>query len=531
MKKKWLLLFVWVFILGSCEKYEDQQIPAKEKQEYVVLKERDPNYPWVPVQRTGLSRSAPTSLGFKDCVGRSLKFNTFPIENLENLGYPVIDMDKLTKDYPSYYTSWRIGNQSAESFSYSSFDRFLENSSTTKKISGGFSLNLGIFKIGAKKKMTEVFSKSYVENNRSVFGMLSILVKDSCFNLQVSSNIKKKIKSDYLHKTFKDELYNTTPDEFFSNYGAFVLSRYITGGKALGYYCGFYKESETVEAKEKDMNKEIAASFGTKRDSASMNLGIGKGFTNGSTSTNKFSSLWTSVQTVGGATGSIGVSIPQDINTINVDLSDWMKSLNDKTNHSIIDVLEDGLIPITDFIVEENLKNAMLDIYKNGIGKIAPLQEPYILFSQWTGTVAGVGWFTYLVTRFGDKILLRETFANPANNFPKSIEDEVQRISSMFGLKIVHDLNLDGFQDAVSGPSYTEQVLFDAFNENKMTKFINNQDKTIYLLYSDGDNRYAYSIHYNRLLTEYVMKDFVNRLPIANIDLQTILDKYYIVAL
>lgn len=528
--EKWLLaLFIGIMIFASCNKNEESLIFKQEN--YTILKERDPNYPWIPYQKSTLSRATPTIIGLKDCMGRSLKCNTFPIENIENLGYPVIDMDKFTKDYPTYFTSWRLGNESAESFSFANFDRFIENSNIKKNVSNGFSLNLGIFKLGHKKKMSEIFSTSLIENNQCVFGMLNILVKDSCYNLLLSSNIKNKIITNYLHPMFREELYNTSPSEFFSNYGGFVLSNYITGGKALGFYCGIYKQSETSETKEHNMNKEISGSFGFKKDSISGSWGFGKNFANGNSSTNTFSSLQTSIQTIGGASGSTAISIPQDINTINVDLSEWMKSLKDSKNNSIISVLENGLIPITDFIVEENLKDAFLDIYKNGVTNITSMQEPYILFSQGEGTLSGVTWYIYLITRFGDQILLRTRFANPWNNFPESIQDELQRISNIFGLKIVQDLNLDGFDGAVSGPSYDEEIPFDAFAENNMTKFIDENNGVIYLLYTDENNKFAYSIHYDKIIDEYVMRNFVDRLTLANINMSTLLKEYKIKAL
>ena len=533
MKKEFLLLFVWMLIFGSCQDDRDNLPPKQDHDKYVVLKERDPNHPWVPVKRKGLSRSAPVSIGLKDCVGRSLKCDAFPIENMENLGYPVIDMDKFTKDYPGYFTSWRLGNGFAESYSYASFDRFLENSSTTKKVGGGLSLNLGIFKIGAKRKVTKVFTKSYAEDSQSVFGMLSVLIRDSCYNLQLSSNIKKKIVSNYLHEIFKDELYNTSPSEFFSNYGGFVLSRYITGGKALGFYCGTYNNTEKSETKERDMNTEISGSYGFKNVSASADLGIGKNFADGSSSTNKFSSLQTSIQTVGGSPEFAAFSIPQDINTINVDLSGWIRSLNDKKTHSIIDIMDEGLIPITDFIIEDNLKEAIFDIYKNGVKTTDPLQEPYILIQIDVLFMQGGEWKSYLVTRYGEKILLRYVRFEGESRINGTINHEVQRLKKIFGLRIVVDSQIgDDWRDA---PVDTPFAIVDEFlGEEYMSKFVDPDNGTIYLLLDTGiflDKDNVYTIHSDKILDEYVMQDFVNRLPVVNITKETLLRNYRLIAL
>lgn len=42
--KKWLFIFICALALVSCEKNEDNLLPNQEKR--IVLKERDPNYPW-----------------------------------------------------------------------------------------------------------------------------------------------------------------------------------------------------------------------------------------------------------------------------------------------------------------------------------------------------------------------------------------------------------------------------------------------------------------------------------------------------
>lgn len=56
---------------------------------------------------------------------------------------------------------------------------------------------------------------------------------------------------NYLTTTFKDELYNTPMSEFYNNYGAFVLKKFITGGRATAFYVGLYKQEATTAVKEK----------------------------------------------------------------------------------------------------------------------------------------------------------------------------------------------------------------------------------------------------------------------------------------
>ncbi len=100
--------------------------------------------------------------------------------------------------------------------------------------------------------MTEVFTTSKVEESKRIFGELNIQIRDASYYMQTSSNIIKKIKLDYLTEDFKEELYNLTPSEFFNNYGGFVLSSFITGGRATALYTGIYRNNESTRNERKE---------------------------------------------------------------------------------------------------------------------------------------------------------------------------------------------------------------------------------------------------------------------------------------
>lgn len=258
-----------------------------------------------------------------------------------------------------------IGKGEAQSFAYTGFDRYTENSSTTKKINNaGFTLNLGLFSLGAHKTMTEVFTTSKVEESKRIFGELNIQIRDASYYMQTSSNIIKKIKLDYLTEDFKEELYNLTPSEFFNNYGGFVLSSFITGGRATALYTGIYRNNESTETKEKNMNTDISASYGfkfqkDKDGNVSAEGGIGKDYSHATTSTNKIEAMETSVKTIGGSPFFSNFSIPTKVDNADINLSQWVSSLNDKSTHKIIDIADEGLIPITEFMLEENMKKIL----------------------------------------------------------------------------------------------------------------------------------------------------------------------------
>lgn len=351
--------------------------------------------------------------------------------------------------------------------------------------------------------------------------------------MQTSSNIIKKITLDYLTDNFKEELYNITPSEFFNIYGGFVLSSFITGGRATALYTGIYQNNESTETKEKNMNTDISASCGfkfkeDKDGNVSVEGGIGKDYSHATTSTNKIEALETSVKTIGGSPLFSSFSIPTSIDNVNVNLSQWVSSLSDKSTHRIIDVADEGLIPITEFILEENMKKDFKYFIENGVPSITQLREPYleinnVMFGQ--GNLSHV--ITILVTQYGQRIKIKHILGNPADPHTQYIENEKERLSNIYGMKIVLKNNPES--NIVFKKDYILTGFMD-LDETKMKKFIDTKHNTTYLLYSEGDKKYAYSIHYDDLLDTYAIKDFVNSLPTIQIDPRTLF-YYTIIAL
>lgn len=561
MKKVIPLLCVLLsFFSCNDNNFDEQDLVTVSSEKSRVLKERDPNIPWVPTEyksktilKTKTEPSGRISMSYRDYLGCSYKSNIYPFEDTRNLGFPVIDINKLSNDYPSYVLSWKNNTGEANVFSYASFDRYNSNSTVTKKVSTGFSLNLGLFSIGAKHSYSNVFTNTLTENRNSVFGELNVIIRDSCYRIQLSSNIKNKIKEKYLLQEFKDELYHTHPSEVFCNYGGFVLSNYVTGGKATAMYIGTYKQTATSETKEKKMKNEISASYGfnfsDKDGKASGNLSLGRGNNSGISTTNEFSSINMAIRTLGGNSSFASFSVPKEIKDTNVDLSDWITSLNDKSNNTLIEFGIDGLIPISDLIVENNLRKEMEKYYVSGVTTPLKLIEPYISIDivYWNNQVLALG--ANLNTRFGDKVLLTRTLFLPQRDeelIKKYPKEEAERISKKFGLKVVNNYNNIGEQYSVRNSDLSDgntvlrggisdgPIVSDIFDKSHMKKFIYNG--TLYLIsdlaITTGDNRKsAFSIHDDRFLDEYAMRNFVNSLQTVNMDYDTLLRDYVVSAL
>lgn len=538
MKNVFFIIFVIINLI-SCSDTSDNisDLDSLPEKEVVILKERDPNYPWIPSDyKSFFSSQQYQSINVpgmtnRQFLGYSLKDDIYPLEDTRNLGYRVIDTDKLYADIPSYFTVWKNNTGFAKYFSYANFDRYVVNSSITNNISSGFNLNLGLFSIGNKKSLTTVFTKSLTEDSNATFGELDIILRDSCFRMQYSSNIQSKIKEKYLSKVFEDELYNTHPSEFFSNYGGFVLTNFVVGGKATAQYVGIYNKTESNESKETNMKYEMNASYGFKYDdkdsSLSGDLSFGRNKDGSISVTNEFSSLMMSIKTIGGNSSFASFSIPQEVMNANINLSEWISSLNDKTTHNIVEFGNDGLIPITDFIVEENLKSQINEYYKTGVTQIEKLQEPYISIKIdfWNGKFFVFG--TYLHTRFGNTIGLKHKAVAIFEDYNSYIDNEIERVSKIFGVKIINDTPYGGKATKI----VVEAFDVDIFNETDLGKFV--YDGVVYIVNKQDikGKKYAFSIHEDRYIDEYVMRNFVDRLPVVNIEYNNLITNYIIYAL
>ncbi|MBL4560735.1 MAG: hypothetical protein JKX79_07080, partial [Labilibaculum sp.] len=424
--KNLLLVTLCVLALISCEKESQEQFSEEQQSEIFktgkVLKERDPNSPLILSKKSTKNLSSKLKSGnepFKNYLGRSLKTDVLPLTDYKNMGWPVLNLEKYLKDYPNSYDNPRIGYSQNYSFAYTNFYKYVEKSEVTKKVKGGFSLNFGVFSIGAKKSMERTFSKTTINESNRVFGELYYQYMDSRYWLKNTSSDIKIMKS-YVSQSFTDDLYNITPGELFETYGGFVLCDFIVGGKVIALYSGVYQGNESSETRGKKMQTDIDASYGK---IASGDFGIGRAYSNGNELSNKFTDLRTSVKTLGGIGTIATFTNPEKMSSINVNLTAWLNSLSDKNNHSVIDISDDGLLPITEFVREDNLREHLRRLYGEGY-YIRKLYEPELVYVY----LSDLEWdILFLWNRFGDVVPLydgkhvNETNANTIINKYSSI--------------------------------------------------------------------------------------------------------------
>ncbi|MFV0506485.1 MAG: hypothetical protein ACK5L5_07230 [Bacteroidales bacterium] len=116
-----------ILCLISCkQENENWSSNTDLNNEIVILKERET--PWIPsdfkskLKSAQLSTKGYAGLAHRNFLGYSLKNDVYPLEDTRNLGYQVIDLEKLYEDYPNYVRSWKNNTGEATYFSYATFD-------------------------------------------------------------------------------------------------------------------------------------------------------------------------------------------------------------------------------------------------------------------------------------------------------------------------------------------------------------------------------------------------------------------------
>lgn len=350
----------------------------------IILYERDPRFPvtdYKALQESILTQlsTEPVTSDIEDYVGHSYMTMYYPIEDARNLGRAVIDMNSYTNDYLGRYEKIPINQSFATSYSYKDFNRLSEKTEISSKVNVETNSNiLNVFSHSSKSSFEEVFGESFSSNEQTVYGESSIRFYSERYDLSLPSNLYDRIIDKYLSPVFLEFLYNSTPDELFDNFGCFVLSKLISGGCATALYQATSNSDMSVYEMESSMDNLISASVGIGNTS----VGVGFGNTNFGSSSDSilhnFNEALFSVHTYGGTATYNQFTPPKDVNDIYFNLSDWSKSLTDNTTHTIADIPDKALIPLYEFIEEDNLKNEFIDIMGRGYSYNVSMQEPYI---------------------------------------------------------------------------------------------------------------------------------------------------------
>lgn len=558
-------IVISINLMASCTNDDDYMSSSYQNEETdnIVLQNRQVSVPHVqklPLKaimdnstRSGSNRvdligDSDEMLGYSYTVGNSI------IGDMENVKYPVLDLEKVKAKYSTSIIKKSLGSSSSYSFSYNGMSRYETNSQVSKTVKSGFSLNVGLFKIGREKKMTELFKSSSSFGMNCVYGELNIEIKGNQYELLSTTDKRKIYARECLNQAFLTDLYRGTIGNLIDSYGPFVLRSYITGGKATAFYAGKSVTGSESETREKGLTKDINASFSWKAgsNSASGNLSFGKN--NGSSSTSQYETQETEIciQTYGGNPALQVIIAPTKLENLSIDLTPWLNSLNNGQTYKIIDITsgfkdeECGLYPMSDFVLEKNFRFRMDDTTNGFLEALDEVQDPKFEIVKVLARTTNTGENLYevaavMTTRQGDKIVLSDGKYNSstdtelrANNNNQTMMNKVQEIfakkKTIFqGLQFITNYNTT-YNPNVCKPLC---VRMDGFNEDNMYLYEDTNSNMRYIY--NPTNKIALSYLYDEDYEDYVLdyygiRDWVESLPKRKISMM-ILQNYTIIGL
>ena len=548
MKKKIISILLPFIIISCSDNSEYIQQENKQQSKEIVLKQRTntssflltnkPLSSKTILQETSISGEP---LDFQYMLGRS--YNLEDMLNNFNRGikYPVVDVERYYRDHSGAFLIYNINQSNVTSSSFKTFNEYELNilNEKTKTIEGN--VNLGLFggkiSLGGSKKYTTTFNNISYSNSNYIYGILNIDVLDKKYSLLSSPNNLDLIKGEYLSATFLNELYNNSASDFIKYFGHTVLFDFYTGGKAVARYIGLSNKYTNTQTLKKDMTTVINGSLTFNEDNGGdSSITIGKKNENTTIQTNSLHNVYTSIQTIGGAYGYSATTQPNDINNVQLNLTNWFSSLENKNRTVIVDIVKDGLIPITEFIKEDNIKfhvKANLSPDGTRMGKV--LSEPKIKISYYIVPPSNeVIYNISLVTRFVDYLYLTQDeymIAENISEFNQIISNflngDLLNNSPFKNLKIVKE---DDFLDFASLMLETYLKPAIGFDGNNFQKFTDTNNNITYLLVNYEGNKIAYSIRDEYILNTYDIKDWVNSLTEKPLDYRDF-KNYTIIAL
>lgn len=526
-------------------------IEAENSEGDVVIQKRNPNLPEVvtkaPTFEEGLTRNNATIGSSDKFLGYGYKLyngNYIP-SDFDNFTHSILNIEAI-KAYDESYVDEKYPNWNDQSsYTYYNFDDYTHFSTESKTIKTGFSLNLGLFSIGKKRTTVETFRTFINETMEQTYGEMNILFAHGKFMLLNSSGSTKVYARQFLRRSFINNLYTSTISSVINSYGDLVVVGYYTGGRAFAQYMGNAASSTNVEQRTKSLDTSITASLTYEGDSLNASFGFNGKNGNFDSTVYKKQDIFLRVKTLGGIQNEeSAINTTMSLKDINIDLQSWRKSLNDSKNHTVIDLTQEGLFPMSDFVLERNFQRRFDDTSKNILLPVTRLYTPSIMITRVLKKTSTSGDNLYevaavLVTRQGDQIVLSN--GNATNAELKQNEDnnvfleKAKAIAEEKSKYFSSDIQISYNTTKRLNPMFRSPlcIVLKNFNENGFYKYYNETTNMEYLydpttklcfsfLADDGDES---------MLEVYGLSTWVSNLTEKRISMATLANLYTIIGL
>lgn len=526
-------------------------IEAENSEGDVVIQKRNPNLPEVvtkaPTFEEGLTRNNATIGSSDKFLGYGYKLyngNYIP-SDFDNFTHSILNIEAI-KAYDESYVDEKYPNWNDQSsYTYYNFDDYTHFSTESKTIKTGFSLNLGLFSIGKKRTTVETFRTFINETMEQTYGEMNILFAHGKFMLLNSSGSTKVYARQFLRRSFINNLYTSTISSVINSYGDLVVVGYYTGGRAFAQYMGNAASSTNVEQRTKSLDTSITASLTYEGDSLNASFGFNGKNGNFDSTVYKKQDIFLRVKTLGGIQNEeSAINTTMSLKDINIDLQSWRKSLNDSKNHTVIDLTQEGLFPMSDFVLERNFQRRFDDTSKNILLPVTRLYTPFIMITRVLKKTSTSGDNLYevaavLVTRQGDQIVLSNGNATDAelkqNEDNNVFLEKAKAIAEEKSKYFSSDIQISYNTTKRLNPMFRSPlcIVLENFNENGFYKYYNETTNMEYLydpttklcfsfLADDGDES---------MLEVYGLSTWVSNLTEKRISMATLANLYTIIGL
>ncbi|MDR0938012.1 MAG: hypothetical protein LBN29_01475 [Mediterranea sp.] len=502
----------------------------------VTLQERDPNLPEVISElnflegKSGVQKidqngnpivNSDVLLGFSYTIGNSI------MGNYDNVVSPVVDIEKVRALDDSFITAMRVSSGFMEQEAYNTLKRYREQAPFSKKVSARFTPNSYLFYNARKALLEDIFGSELVNGSRSVVGESRLNYLYNSYSLMSATGYARSLYvGECLSGTFIRNLYGLTISELMSMYGDFVLTGYYTGGVATVFYAGKGAVKESAAEREMSMKADISASYSSEKDAnGRQNMFFGKA------TPPPYKTKGTRVQLRqygGEVIHDLSVIGADDLTHFRYNLSPQFRPLTNPETHTIVDVKDGGLAPLSDFVLEENFRRRLDDTHKHVLSARHEFAVPRILIGRVRITYSSENEPLYdivpvLRTRQGDYIVFNNSTTMNADEatlaanedetvFNNKAQELVAALKPYFRLKIeaTPDMRL---QTIFRSPLCINLIDFNAKgfyrwkNDKSGISYIYDPDKKIGFSYLPDDECDL------QILGVYGIKEWVESLP------------------
>lgn len=162
-------------------------------------------------------------------LGYGYKAGNGIIGHPSNLTYQIFDNEISNDGFLDNNSSIvRVRESQAESYAFSTYNTYLEESKSTLKFSSELSgFNILPFSIGFKDSFEKTFASQIRRDQRQMMGIVNLFYRESNVKLNSTSRNIERISSKYLARDFLDNLYNISIKELIDNYGGGMWSAII----------------------------------------------------------------------------------------------------------------------------------------------------------------------------------------------------------------------------------------------------------------------------------------------------------------